>query len=262
MERLRGRRALVTGASSGIGAAFCRRLAAAGCDLVVVARREERLKELARVLEAEHGVVVRIETFDLARPDSAGQLAGRLEAEGLEIDLLVNNAGFGLFGREVEIPWAREREMLELDMLTPVALTKAFLPGMLARGRGWVIQVASVAAYQPTPGYAAYAGAKAFLLAWGVALAEELRGSGVNLCVLSPGITESEFFDVAGQRPGLYHRITRMSPERAAEAGLRGVLRGRSSVLPGALNKLGAFLTRLLPRRAQARITGWLMGAG
>jgi short-subunit dehydrogenase len=260
MKPLHGRWALVTGASSGIGEAFCRRLTAAGCHLVMVARREERLKALARELEAARGVSVRIEALDLIAPGAVERLEERVRAAGIEIDLLVNNAGFGLYGRAWEIAREREQAMLELDVRAVVALTRSFLPGMIARRRGWVIQVASVAAYQPTPGYAAYAGAKAFVLSYGEALAHELRGSGVRVCVLSPGITESEFFEVSGQRPGLYHRLTRMSADRAAAAGLRGVLRGRTSVLPGGLNKLGAFCTRLLPRRTQAAIVARLMG--
>ena len=151
--------------------------------------------------------------------------------------------------------------MLELDVLVVAELTKRFMAGMLARDRGWILLVSSVAGYQPSPSYAAYAAAKAYVLHFGIALAHELRRSKVEVCVLSPGITHTEFFDVAGQTPSLYHRLTGMSAERAVEAGLHALLRGRASVLPGFVNGVGAFLTRVVPMRLQARIVGWLMRA-
>lgn len=259
MDRLRGRWTLVTGASSGIGAAFCRRLARAGCHVVLVARREERLKALAIELEQDYGVMTRLEVVDLIAPGAIQALYGRIREAGLEIDLLVNNAGFGIYGDFKDSPWSRDRDMLALDVMALTELTKTYLADMLRRDRGWIIEVASVAAYQPIPTYAAYAAAKAYVLSFGEALAYELRDSEVNVSVLSPGIADTEFFAVAGQSPGLYHKITRMSVERAVDAGLRAVLSGRSSVLPGAINKLGAFCTRLLPRRIQSAITNWLM---
>lgn len=217
---------------------------------------------LCKELEAEHGIEMRLEAIDLIAPGACEALHARTSEAGIEIDLLVNNAGLGLYGAECALSWPQEKGMLELDVLALVELTKRYLPGMLARRRGWVIQVASVAAYQPTPGYAAYAAAKSFVLSYGVALSRELRDSGVRVTVLSPGITQSEFFEIAGQAPALYHRVTRMSADQAAEAGLRAVLRGRSTVVPGLLNKAGTVVTRLLSRDALARISGWLMRAG
>lgn len=200
--------------------------------------------------------------LDLAREGAAETLHADTERAGLSVDLLVNNAGFGLFGPHVEIPWSREREMLELDVVALAHATKLYVADMLKRGKGWVLQVASIGAYQPTPSYAAYSAAKAFVLSFGEALSYELRGSGVNVTVLSPGVTRSEFLAVAGQSPTLFQRATMMSAERVAEVGLRAVLRGRPSVVPGLANKATAFSMRLLPRRAQAALAHAAMHIG
>ncbi|HEB90503.1 MAG TPA: SDR family oxidoreductase [Deltaproteobacteria bacterium] len=250
-DKIRGRWGLVTGASSGIGADFCRLLAEEGMHLVLVARREDRLKALADELRT-HGVVTRIIALDLARPDAAAELKRRTDEAGLEIDLLVNNAGFGLYGPDLEIPWEREHEMLELDIVAVVDLTKRYARDMVRRGRGWIIQVASVGAYQASPTYAAYSAAKAFVLSYGEALAYELRGTGVSVTVLSPGVTRTEFLEVSGQAPAFYHRLTMMDPRAVTKAGLDAVLRGRPSVIPGLVNKIAAFSLRFMPRRWQA----------
>lgn len=262
MQELKGRWALVTGASSGIGEAFARLLAREGMHVALSARREDRLRKLAGELEAAHGVRTHVVALDLARPGAAAVLHAETERAGLAVELLVNNAGFGLFGPHVEIPWSREREMLELDVVALAHATKLYLEGMRTRGKGWVIQVASIGAYQPTPSYAAYSAAKAFVLSFGEALSFELRGSGVKLTVLSPGVTRSEFLAVAGQRTTLFQRATMMSAERVAEVGLRAVLRGRPSVVPGLVNKVTAFSMRLLPRRAQAALANVAMHLG
>jgi len=262
MQELAGRWALVTGASSGIGEAFARLLAREGMHVALAARREDRLRKLAGELEAAHGVRTHVTAVDLAREGAAETLHAATERAGLAVDLLVNNAGFGLFGRHVEIPWSREREMLELDVVALAHATKLYVADMLKRGKGWVIQVASIGAYQPSPSYAAYSAAKAFVLSFGEALSYELRGSGVKVTVLSPGVTRSEFLAVAGQSPTLFQRATMMSAERVAEVGLRAVLRGRPSVVPGLVNKATAFSMRLLPRRAQAALANAAMHVG
>jgi len=259
MAELTGRWAVVTGASSGLGVEFARGLAERGANLVLVARREERLRKLAGELEAAHRVTARAVALDLARPDAPRELAERLAAERIEVDVLVNNAGFGLYGPFAEIPWEREREMLSLDVLALVELTKRFLPGMLARNRGWVLQVASIGAFQPSPTYATYSAAKAFVLSFGEALAYELRGSAVRVTVVSPGATRTEFLEVSGQKSTFFQRVTFMDARSVAESGLRAMLRGRASVVPGLSNQIAAFSVRLLPRRVQAAIANFAM---
>jgi short-subunit dehydrogenase len=262
MTDLQGRCALVTGASSGLGADFARELAARGCRLVLAARREERLRALAEELRAAHGVEARVEAVDLADGAAREALQARLLAAGLEVDVLVNNAGFGVFGEFLAIPWERERQMLELDVVALVHLTKLFAPGMVARGRGWILQVASIGAYQPTPTYASYSAAKAFVLSFGEALAFELRRTGVRVTVVSPGVTATEFLQVAGQRTALYQRLAMMQSPAVARAGVRAMLRGTPSTVPGLVNKVPAFLMRLTPRRLQARVAHLSMTLG
>jgi len=262
MEQLRGSWALVTGASSGIGADFARLLAGKGCNLVLVARREDRLKTLAEELAGAHGIDARSVALDLSLPDGPAELLRRTEEQGLAIDLLVNNAGFGLYGAHMDIPWERERQMLALDVVALADLTKRYVAGMLERGRGSVIQVASIGAYQASPSYASYSAAKAFVLSFGEALAYELRDTPVNVTVLSPGVTETEFLEVSGQERNLFHRLTMMPPRRVTEAGLRAVLRGKPSVVPGVANKLAAFSLRFMPRRLQAAVASASMNLG
>jgi hypothetical protein len=262
MTDLRGRRALVTGASSGLGADFARVLAERGCALVLVARREDRLKQLAEEIAGRHGVDVRVVAASLSEPDAPRTLHEGLAAEGLEVDVLVNNAGFGVFGPFLSIPWEREREMLELDVVAVVHLTKLFAADMVRRGRGWILQVASIGAYQPTPTYATYSAAKAFVLSFGEALAFELRGSGVSVTVVSPGVTATEFLAVSGQQPTLYQRLAMMQSDDVARAGVRAMLRGKPSTVPGLVNKLPAFLMRFTPRRLQARAAHLTMNVG
>jgi short-subunit dehydrogenase len=262
MSELQGRRALVTGASSGLGADFARVLAEHGCHLVLVARREDRLKQLAEEIAAKHRVDVRVIATSLSEPDAPRELHERLAAEGLEIDVLVNNAGFGVYGPFLSIPWEREREMLQLDIVTVVELTKRFAADMVRRGRGWILQVASIGAFQPTPTYASYSAAKAFVLSFGEALAFELRGAGVKVSVVSPGVTATEFLQVSGQQATLYQRLAMMKSDDVARAGIRAMLRGKPSTVPGLVNKLPAFLMRLTPRRLQARIAHMSMNVG
>lgn len=258
----RGATALVTGASSGIGEEFARVLAEQGAHLVLVARREDRLKRIADELRVAHGVSVHVEALDLAAADAPVELHRRTREAGLEVDLLVNNAGFGLYGPHMEIPWEREAQMLQLDIVALAQLTRLYVADMLARGRGRVIQLASIGAYQPSPTYAAYAAAKAYVLSFGEALDYELRGSGVRCTVLSPGVTRSEFLAVSGQPLRPFHRLTMMSAREVVGIGLRASLRGRPSVIPGVVNKLSVQFLRFVPRRWQAALAHWTMTAG
>jgi len=260
MQDLSNKTALVTGASSGLGEAFARDLAARGANLVLVARRKDRLETLAAALAAERGVTVRVEAVDLASEAARQSLADRLAADGVNVDLLVNNAGFGVWGNFVDVAWERERDMLELDVVALVHLTKLFVRPMVARGWGRVLQVASVGAYQPSPTYAAYSAAKSFVLFFGEALQYELRGTGVTCTVVSPGVTATEFLQVAQQTPTAYQRRAMMQAPEVAAAGVGAMLRGRASIVPGVMNAVAAWMAlRLLPRQTAAGITARLM---
>ena len=251
---LRGRWALVTGASSGLGADFARGLSRRGCHCVLVARREDRLRELADELTRDHGVTVEVEALDLSSQRSRIELHGALSHKGIRIDVLINNAGFGIFDRFQDIAWERERSMIELDVIAVVHLTKLFLPGMLERGYGRILHVASTAAYQPVPYYASYAGSKSFVLSFGEALNYELQDSGVTSTVLSPGVTDTEFQRVAGHEYTAAMSSAVMESAEVARIGLDAMLKGRSSLLAGTRNKLLIWLQRLAPRSLVTRV--------
>lgn len=257
--QLRGHTALITGASSGLGAEFASELAACGADLVLVARRADLLHRHADELGTRHGIKVTTVVMDLAEPDAPQRLYDQLKAAGTTIDILVNNAGLGLYGPFIEIDWERERAMLQLDIITLVHLTKLFVKDMIERDEGHILQVASIGAYQPSPLYASYGGAKAFVLNFGEALNYELRHTRVRCTVLSPGVTATEFLKVAGQQPRPYHRLLMMKTPEVVRLGIAAMLKGKSSVVPGLANRLGAFLPRILPRRASAALAEWTM---
>ncbi len=259
MINRQGKWAVVTGASSGIGREMAQILAAKGMNVVLVARREERLKELVRDLERQYRVKGYPMALDLSRPDSPGLLRERLKLAGIRPEVLINNAGFGIKGDFVQVGWERQREMLDLNLMNLTHLTHLFLQDMVAHGSGYVLLVSSIGAYQPTPGYATYAAAKSYVLNFGEALNWELRKSGVSVTVLSPGGTRTEFFEVAGQKDVALVGAMTMSSRRVAELGIRGMFARKSNVLPGWRNWLMAFSTRFAPRRLLAMIADWLM---
>jgi short-subunit dehydrogenase len=256
---LNGKSALVTGASSGLGVDFARQLAAMGAHLILVARREEQLNAVKAEIEAQHPVRVTVVAMDLSTPDAPQRLYDQLTAAGLEVDVLINNAGFGLHGPFLEIPWEREQNMLELDIVTLVHMTKLFTRAMAARGQGWVCQVASIGAYQPTPTYASYAAAKAFVLSFGEALNHELKPAGVKVSVVSPGVTATEFLAVSGQQATLYQRLVMMQSPEVVRIAIAAMLKGTPSVVPGLINAVSAWSNRLIPRRVSTMIAERLM---
>ncbi len=243
--------ALVTGASAGIGRAFAQAYAARGHDLLLVARRGERLRALAVALGSAHGVRVETLALDLAAPTAAATIAERLDALGMPADVLVANAGYGMPGTFRGAPWQAHADCLQV-MLTGVAeLTHRLLPGMRARGYGRIINVASLAGHLTgTAGHTLYIPIKAWLVRYSEALAQELAGTGVHVCALCPGFTRSEFHDVAGTR----HLVARMAPglwmsaEAVATAGIAAVERGDWVHIPGWRNRAIARLCRFLPR--------------
>ncbi len=253
MNRSSEQWALVTGASSGLGAQFATALAARRINLVLAARREEPMQQLAAQLRQRHGVEIVIEAIDLGQTNSAVMLQCRLAKREIEPNILINNAAFGLNSAFVDHDPDRLRAMLQLDVLAVTELTYVFGKRMAARGNGRILLVASLAAYQPTPILAAYAAAKAFVLSLGEALHVELAPK-VGVTVLSPGLMDTGFFDVADYRPPASFRRTMLSPVKVAEIGLNALFAGRSSVIAGRLNRIMAFSTRLISRRFQAKL--------
>jgi short-subunit dehydrogenase len=248
--------ALVTGASSGIGEVFARALAARGAHLVLVARSADKLDALARELSRVHGVRAEVIAADLSRPGAALEVAREAERRRLAVDVLVNNAGVGAHGRFEELSAARQHEQVQLNVTAVVDLSRAFLPGMLARGRGAIVNVASTASFQPVPYMAVYGATKAFVLSFSEALWAEARGRGVAVLALCPGPTETAFFQVAGEGAA----FGRKEPaELVVDRALRALARNRSHVISGAPNWLVAQLSRVFPRGLVARVVARLM---
>jgi short-subunit dehydrogenase len=246
--------ALVTGASSGIGAVFARALAARGADLVLVARSVAKLEALAEELEAQHGGRALALPADLSRSEEVDRLLGELASRGIAVETLVNNAGFGTHGRLIDLDPAREREEIALNVGALVALTRALLPGMVARGRGAVVNVASIVAFQPVPYMATYAATKAFVLSFTEAVAEELRGTGVRALALCPGQTETAFFDqIEEARVGAAR-----TSEQVVATALRALDHGRVVVVDGLPNALMTFAVRFAPRSLVRRMAAAL----
>ena len=245
--------ALVTGASAGLGVDFARQLAAQGRRLVLVARRLDLLAKLADELGDARAV-----ELDLSLPDAADRLLADLAAHGEHVELLVNNAGFGLTGRFAALDGKRQRQMIDLNCGALTELAHAVLPAMLDRGSGAILNVASTAAFQPGPGMAVYFATKAFVLSFSEALHEEVKGKGVTVTALCPGPTATEFGVVAGFRPD--GPSSKLAADSAAvvQAGLDGLEKRRAIVIPGLLNKVTAqahrFFSRSMVRRAAGLI--------
>jgi uncharacterized protein len=251
---------LVTGASSGIGAAFARACAARGDDLVLVARDERRLEEIAESLEKEHSIEVEVLAADLSTEAGTGVVEARLESDDPPVDLLVNNAGFGTVGKFAELPREREAQEVQLNAVALMRLCHAGLPGMVGRRHGGVINVSSVAGYQPTPLNATYGATKAFVTSFSHALHEELRGTGVNVMVLCPGFTRTEFQERAGLDSSAVPNFMWQSAEAVVAAGLRAHENGRAVCIPGPLNQAGAAFSSALPGAITRKLAGAIIG--
>jgi short-subunit dehydrogenase len=243
--------ALVTGASAGLGVEFARQLSKRGCALVLAARRKERLEELAKALGNARAVAI-----DLSRKDAAATLLADVEANGETVDLLVNNAGFGLIGHFAELDASRERQMIDLNVGTLTDLCRAVAPGMIECKSGGIINVASTAAFQPGPKMAVYFATKAFVLSLTEALHEELKPHGIKVSCLCPGPTRTEFGDVAGfGGNGMFDTVAMNAPAVVA-AGLKGLDRNKAVVVPGLINKVTASSGRFAPRSVVRKIAG------
>jgi len=243
--------ALVTGASAGLGVEFARQLSKRGHSLVLAARRKDRLEELAKDLGDARAIAI-----DLSKKDSAAKLLADIEANGETVDLLVNNAGFGLIGRFAELDGKRERQMIDLNVGALTDLCRAVAPGMIARKSGAILNVASTAAFQPGPKMAVYFATKAFVLSLSEALHEELKPHGIKVSCLCPGPTRTEFGEVAGfGGSGAFDRLA-MGAAEVVEIGLKGLDANKAVVIAGLVNKVGAFSTRLAPRSTVRKIAG------
>ena len=244
---------LITGASAGLGAEFARQLSRRGQRLVLAARRKDRLDALA----AEVGNARTVE-IDLSAPGAAARLVADVEAAGETVDTLINNAGFGLRGKFVDLDAAREREMIDLNCGALTDICRAVVPGMIERKRGAILNVASTAAFQPGPKMAVYFATKAYVLSFTEALHEELKPHGIKVSALCPGPTRTEFGDVAGIASlGSFDRLS-MDAAPVVRAGIEGLDANKAVVIPGATNKVGAWSTRFAPRSVVRKIAGSL----
>jgi uncharacterized protein len=240
--------ALITGASSGIGRELALRFAADKYDLIVVARRAEALDDLVRDVTRTHGVTARAVPADLTQPAAPRQLFDELQRAGTRIDVVVNNAGFGLQGKVAELPLERQLEMIQLNVTALTDLTRRFLPGMLARNAGGILNVGSTAGFQPGPFMAVYYATKAYVVAFTEALAEELSGTALRVSCLAPGPTATRFAEEANMTGTKLFRLGTMDAADVARIGFEGWKNGRVLVVPGITNRFGVQLVRLSPR--------------
>jgi short-subunit dehydrogenase len=244
---------LITGASAGLGVEFARQCAARGDEVILVARRKDRLNKLAAELGKAHVIAA-----DLGKPNSPAKLLEEIKSRGLWVRTLINNAGFGLRGRFDALPLDRQLEMIDLNIRSLTNLTFIVIDDMRAHGGGSILNVASTAAFQPGPNMAVYFATKAYVLSFTEALHEEWKDRGIKVSALCPGPTRTEFGDVAGIKTlGSFARLA-MEAEPVVRAGLEGLDRTQAIVIPGATNKIGAWSTRLAPRSTVRKIAGSL----
>jgi uncharacterized protein len=259
-QEWRGKWAVVTGASAGIGVALAEELAAGGTHLVLTARRRDRLSELAHQLEKRHRIRTEVIVADLAQADAPEQIYSFTKQKNLVIDLLINNAGFGKYGEFTQFETQLTLNMVQVNCNAVVHLTRLFLPDMVARRRGDVLVLASTAAFQAVPYMSTYAATKDFDLFFVEGLAEEMKPYGIRVCALCPGSTESEFHVVAGQEK--FGSKNQETAEKVARTGLEALAAGKSYVISGLGNYLGAHSQRIVPRRVVTRIAASLFRPG
>ncbi|MBM4169763.1 MAG: SDR family oxidoreductase [Ignavibacteria bacterium] len=242
-----GLTALVTGASSGIGSAFSRLLAGKGFNLVLVARTTPRLEALSSDLRRMYERSVLVIPADLSDPNIAERIYETVTREGISVDLLVNNAGIGTFGPFAEAETKRELDLIQINIAALSHLTKLFLPSMVRRHAGRILNIASTAAFQPGPLMATYYASKAYVVSFSVALAEELRDTGVTVSVLCPGPTLTEFHKRAQMEDSGLMKLSFMTSEDVARIGYEGVMNAKTIIIPGMLNKFGRAAAKLAP---------------
>lgn len=247
--------ALITGASRGIGAALSKRFAQAGYDIIAVARGEERLLSVAREITQGHNVNVEVIVRDLSKPEAPNSLYEEIKSKGISVTTLVNNAGVaGTYGPFHETDVQKEQTMMQVNMVTPVHLTKLFSQDMVENGSGEILNIASTAAFSPGPMMAVYHGTKSFFLVFSEAIAEELRECGVTVTILCPGRTNTGFLEHAGIHEPPENRGQGLDPSEVAEAGYTGLQQGKTVVFPSRKDQLTATLTQLMPRSVVRKI--------
>jgi short-subunit dehydrogenase len=246
--------ALVTGASAGLGAELATLLAQDGHDLVVVARRRDKLEELAAQIKSKHAVEVHVVAEDLAKPGAAQRIVRELQRLGLEVEVLVNNAGFGSTGAFAESDLARQMEMIQVNIVTLVELTRLLLPAMIARKSGRVLNIGSTAGFLPGAFMAVYYASKAFVNSFTEALSVELEGTGVSATVSCPGATATEFAQVAGNDKSALFKSRVMGAREVAEDAYRAMMRGEPLRVAGFVNKVRIAMLRVAPRGAMRSI--------
>jgi uncharacterized protein len=253
--------ALITGRAGGIGEALARLLAAGGADVVLVARSVGKLTALAEELSRGHGVRATVVSEDLSAADAAQRIARRLTEQNIAVDMLVNNAGFATYGPFIETSADEEAQLLQVNIVALTALTKQFLPAMVRRGRGRVLNVASTAAFQPGPLMAVYYASKAYVLSFSEALSNETEGTGVTVTCLCPGLTRTGFQARAQMHESkLFSTLNVMSAQDVARAGYDGMMAGRAIVIPGLSNKIGVQAIRFAPRALVRRLVRRIQG--
>lgn len=253
MKSFKGTTALITGASSGIGEAFARTLAARQANLILIARSEDKLHKLAEALSEEHGVAVHVFPGDLSLEDTPQRLYDQVKDKGLSVDILINNAGFGKWGHFLAEDYKTYQEMLRLNINSLVGLTYLFIPEMIKKRTGGVINVASTAAFQPVPYIATYSASKAFVLSFSEALYGEFKNQGITILALCPGYTSTNFFaDAHADTSG----VSFETPEKVADAGLNAFLKGRNYHISGTSNYIQSILPRILPRCLAIKVVG------
>lgn len=257
MQRMKGRNertALITGASSGIGTALAEEFARNGHDLVLVARREGRLEQVGGRLSQQYGVDASIISKDLSLPEAAREVFNELHERSVHIDILVNNAGMIVYGEFSENDLDVELRMIGVNLLATTKLTKLFLPAMIRKGSGRILNLGSNGSFAPSPLNAVYSATKAYVLSFSEAIAEELTSTGVTVTTLCPGATESELQRRAGMDDVRLLQSGVMSAEKVAEIGYQSLMDGERVVVPGLMNKLQIFLLRFLPRRMVVKL--------
>ncbi len=250
--------ALITDASSGIGRELAALFAKDGYNLVLVARSEDRLRQLAQEFESQHRVTAKVLPKDLSIPTAPQEVFDALEAESIQVDVLVNNAGFQVYGPFAENDWQKEQAMIQVNLVALTHLTKLFLPGMVKRGAGKIMNIGSTGSFSPGPLNAIYCATKAYVLSFSEAIAEELDGTGVTVTALCPGATETEFA-VRGEIEDVNLFQNMMSAADVAKAGYRAMKNNRRVIVPGWINKMMAMSSRMMPHRIVTRVAKNMM---
>ena len=261
MKNINGKTALITGASSGIGFEMAKILAAKGVNLVLAARRRENLEELKNQIGKLHPVKTLIIPIDLSLPESPKELYRQTAGPGIAVDILINNAGYGIHRNFFDTPSEQSEAMLNLLMNSLMKITYLYGKEMVARKTGYILNVGSTGAFQPTPTYAAYAAAKSFVLNFSVALNHELKETGVSVSVLCPGVTLTEFQRVAGHKnTSWFMKLTRMTADKVARKAIKGMFRRKPVIITGGFNRINAYMVRLFPIPLAGSIAASAMG--